>query len=233
MPISLGELGVRGIVLDIEGTTTPVSFVYETLFPYARTQLRPFLRAHAADAVVREALDMLRAERGADDPDGDPATYIESLMDADTKSAGLKLLQGKIWERGYADGGLRGVVFPDVVPAFQRWRDASVELSIYSSGSVLTQCLLFGSTSSGDLTPFIRHYFDTGVGPKRAPASYGAIAKRIGCAAESLLFISDVTAELDAARAAGFQTLLCIRPGNAPQPDTTTETIRTFDEIVA
>ncbi len=48
-----------------------------------------------------------------------------------------------------------------------------------------------------------------------------------------MLFVSDITAELDAARDAGCDVLLCVRPGNAPQTGDTYRVVRTFDEIVA
>ena len=48
----------------------------------------------------------------------------------------------------------------------------------------------------------------------------------------SMLFVSDVTAELTAARGAGLQVLLSIRPGNAAQPGADQfETVTSFDEI--
>jgi enolase-phosphatase E1 len=57
--ISLRERGVRGVVLDIEGTTTPVSFVTDTLFPYADEHLPSYLASHAGQAELEEALDLL------------------------------------------------------------------------------------------------------------------------------------------------------------------------------
>ena len=159
------------------------------------------------------------------------ASYVESLMDRDRKSPGLKLLQGLIWEDGYRAGVLKGEVFADVPPALQRWRDAGVDVAIYSSGSELAQQLIFGSTADGDLTRFISRFFDTAVGAKNAPASYRRIAAELGRAPHRLLFISDVTSELDAAAAAGCAVALCVRPGNRPQPDHAYPTISSFDEI--
>ncbi len=40
--------GFRGVLLDVEGTTSSVSFVYDVLFPYARRELADFLRAAGA-----------------------------------------------------------------------------------------------------------------------------------------------------------------------------------------
>jgi enolase-phosphatase E1 len=226
----LAEADWSGVLLDIEGTTTPIAFVHQTLFPYARERLHAFLSAAVPEAAVLEALGQLRQEHvrdeaaGAGPPDwpvGDRPTavpYLEWLMDRDRKSPGLKALQGLIWERGYQQGELHGQVFEDVPPALRAWHAAGKTIAIYSSGSVLAQRRLFETTAAGDLTTLISGFFDTGVGAKGEPASYGRIAGVLGLAPSQLLFISDVTAELAAARTAGCQVRLSIRPGNPPQP---------------
>jgi enolase-phosphatase E1 len=246
--VALGALGVRGVVLDIEGTTTPISFVYDVLFPYARTHLREFLETHGPTGLLAEVDRQLREEHAADVARGDappplPADvssgnavdlepYVLWLMDRDRKSAGLKLLQGLIWQRGFTDGTLRGELFPDVAPALDRWRSRSIDVAIYSSGSVLAQRLIFGHTPAGDLTPQISQFFDATIGPKRSSDSYRYIASELHLAPNELLFLSDVHAELAAARAAGFKTLLCARPGNPEQPREDEASIETFDEIL-
>jgi enolase-phosphatase E1 len=153
-------------------------------------------------------------------------------MDRDRKSPGLKALQGHIWEDGYREGALTGDVFPDVPTAFRRWRDAGVRVSIYSSGSVLAQRLLFSSTPYGDLTPHIDRFFDTSVGAKVSADSYRRIAEALGLPASRQLFVSDVVAELDAARGAGYRVLLSVRPGNRPQQIAIpVDVVERFDEI--
>jgi enolase-phosphatase E1 len=232
--LSLAALGIRAVVLDVEGTTTSIDFVYRVLFGYARTHLAEFVRRQGDAGPAQVALAQLREEQAADQARGGkpPAPmldYVLWLMDQDRKSPGLKALQGLIWEDGYRAGQLSGDVYPDVPPALSRWHDARIAICIYSSGSVLAQKLLFSSTPAGDLTPLIDRHFDTGVGAKREPASYAAISRAIGIAPEEILFVSDVTQELDAARGAGFQTALCIRgDASAPQPHAI---IRSFDEI--
>jgi enolase-phosphatase E1 len=233
----------RTILLDIEGTTTPIDFVTRVLFPYARERVRDFLSRRGGEA--REDLDRLRAERQADERagqspppwrDGSPAesldsavAYVHWLMDRDRKSTGLKALQGRIWEEGYRSGALRGQVYPDVPRAFARWRAAGREMAIFSSGSVLAQELLFSRTGDGDLTPFLRAYFDTTTGAKREADSYRKIAAALGVLPGSVLFLSDVVEELDAARAAGMATALCVREG--PAPAQAHPVIRTLDEV--
>jgi enolase-phosphatase E1 len=225
--------GIRAILLDIEGTTTPIAFVHEVLFAYARSQVRKFLLEHFGSAELAADLTQLREEHAIDvkqnlqppalvagsrDAEIDSiVAYVNWLIDRDRKSTGLKSLQGKIWKQGYADGTLKAQVFADVPPALERWRRAGLKISIFSSGSALAQQLLFAHTEAGDLTGFISNYFDTTVGPKTEVQSYRRIAAALGLTANAVLFISDVAAELDAASAAGMQTLLCVRPGNQPQ----------------
>jgi enolase-phosphatase E1 len=224
---------LRAIVLDIEGTTTSIAFVYETLFPYARAQLRTFLDTRGGDAGVRRVLEHLRAEQASDpDAPASVAQYVEWAMDRDRKSTALKELQGLIWADGYARGELKGEVFPDVAPALSRWRACGLEVAIFSSGSVLAQQLLFGHSNAGDLTSLIRWHFDTTTGPKTSPDSYARIARALGVSPSGALFISDATPELDAASAAGMQTALAERLGNREAASTTPyRRIRTFDEI--
>jgi enolase-phosphatase E1 len=151
-------------------------------------------------------------------------------MDRDRKSTGLKSLQGKIWEEGYRLGDLQGVVYPDVPPALERWGRQGIDIAIFSSGSVQAQRSLFTSTAAGDLTRFIRAYFDTTTGPKTAPDSYVRIAAALERSPSEVLFLSDIVAELDAALTAGMQTALCVRtPGSTPAAGAH-PVIRAFDD---
>jgi enolase-phosphatase E1 len=222
---------VRAILLDIEGTTTPIAFVHDVLFGYAREHVREFL-AENPDA---EEIALLREEHALDVKEGrNPpplvAEYVEWLIKLDRKSTGLKSLQGKIWRKGYEEGSLKSQVFADVAPAFARWRERGLRIAIFSSGSVLAQQLLFAHTEAGDLTPFIESYFDTKVGKKGDAESYRRIAEAMGFSPRDILFVSDVVVELEAAAEAGMKTLLSIRPGNTPQPQRYIS-ISTFDSI--
>jgi enolase-phosphatase E1 len=236
---------VRAILLDIEGTTTPLDFVYQVLFPYARSHAQEFLKRHSGSPDVRQDLNALHdenledARRGLDPPAlrKDEAAeslvaYVQWLIDRDRKSTPLKSLQGKIWEEGYQSGELRSLVFEDVPPALERWRELQRTVNIFSSGSVLAQKLLFGHTTAGDLTPYLFSYFDTTVGSKTDPGSYQRIASTLQDSTLEMIFISDMSNELDAAKAAGLQTLLCLRPGNRPQPVNTHPSIRSFAEVM-
>jgi enolase-phosphatase E1 len=222
---------LRGILLDIEGTTTPIAFVYDVLFPFVRRHVPQYLK-HLDLTDLKCEYDK-EVRQGTHPPEWSaaPVAYIYWLMDQDRKSTALKNIQGKIWREGYEKGELHGEVFPDVPPALERWQRNDIDVRIFSSGSILAQRLLFSSTAAGDLTTFLRGYFDTTTGPKNDPASYLTIAESFDAPATDIIFISDITRELDAARAAGMQTLLCIRPGNHPQPPHDHRITTTFDAI--
>jgi enolase-phosphatase E1 len=222
---------VRGILLDIEGTTTPIAFVHDVLFPFARRNAGRYVKHADLTDLKRDHDEDVRQGRNPPPWSREPVAYIDWLMDQDRKSTALKNIQGKIWLEGYESGELHGEVFQDVPPAFERWRRNKIDVWIFSSGSILAQRLLFSSTAAGDLTKLINGYFDTTTGPKNDPSSYSRIAHSIGIAAPDILFISDVTRELDAARSTGMQTLLCVRPGNHPQPPNDHATITTFTGI--
>ncbi len=217
---------VRGVLLDVEGTTSAVAYVYDVMFPYARQRMEDYIREHwgekplisAADQVARDAgYASSQAWQTASGEDAQRLVLDEALrlMDADVKATGLKQLQGLVWQAGFESGALRAHVFADVPPALAAWRAAGVDVRIYSSGSVHAQRLFFGHSEAGDLLPLISGHYDTTTGPKREPESYRRIATDWGLPAPSVLFLSDVVAELEAARSAGMQTALVVRPSNA------------------
>jgi enolase-phosphatase E1 len=236
------------ILLDIEGTTTPIAFVTQTLFPYARAHMRSYLNRHGRSPQYTALIEAFRDEHAADEQAGQPVlpwldaagdaresvqAYAEWLMDRDRKSPALKELQGYIWEEGYERGELVGQVFEDVPRAFARWRRENVRLGIFSSGAVMAQRRLFRCSSAGDLSPFLHWYFDTHAGAKQDPASYRRIAEEVGELPPDILFVSDVAAELNAARDAGLGTVMTVRPGNLPQPPHDHRVVTSFDEITA
>lgn len=191
------------VLLDIEGTTSSISFVLDELFPYARTHLRDYVAANS------EAVAPILAQVPGEDP---VATLLE-WIDEDRKATPLKALQGMIWATGYAEGSLKGHVYPDTPAALRRWQAAGIAVHFYSSGSIAAQKLLFRHSIAGDLTPLVAGYFDTTSGPKREASSYTAIAAALGLAPATILFVSDIQAEIDAARAAGLEALLIAREG--------------------
>jgi enolase-phosphatase E1 len=209
------------ILTDIEGTTSSISFVKDVLFPYARAKLPAFVREHGQEPEVRRWLDAVAVEIAASACQD--AVIVETLqgwIDADRKHTALKALQGMVWQAGYRDGDFTAPLYPDVAPALRAWHAAGHPLAVYSSGSVPAQRLLFAHTDAGDLAPLFSGFFDTEMGGKRDAASYRAIATKLARQPGDILFLSDVVAELDAAREAGLRTVLLDRRDDYPQPRT-------------
>ncbi len=202
---------IKAIVTDIEGTTSSLSFVKDVLFPYARAHLRAFVNTHRHDPAVRRLLDDTRTIAGGDLSDDEVIDQLLRWIDEDKKVTPLKALQGMIWEDGYRQGRFRGHVYEDAVRGLQRWREAGLNLYVFSSGSVHAQKLLFAHTDFGDLTPWFSGYFDTNTGTKREPTAYATIARDIGLPPGEILYLSDIREELDAARQAGLHTTWLVR----------------------
>jgi len=232
--------GGRGIVLDVEGTTSSISFVYDVLFAFARKHVADFLVQNRLDPVVQAAAVSLAAETGAADatladPEGTTRLALAAidLMNRDVKSTPLKTLQGLIWRSGFESGELVSHVFDDVPETLAQWADSGLDVRIYSSGSIDAQKLFFSHTGAGNLTPHLRGHYDTTTGPKREAASYRAIAADMEMEPREILFVSDVGEELDAARQAGMATALALRPGNRePGGLLEHESLVSFTEIV-
>ena len=245
MPLPFDFAAIRLILLDIEGTTTPIDFAFKTLFPFASEHVEEFLREHSAENEVKQLVAELRSTWSGAASAGAPvwiestpeeklasaAAYVRWLIARDSKITPLKTLQGKIWEQGFRNGALKGEVYPDVAPAFARWRSQGKRIAIFSSGSVLAQKLLFAHSTAGDLSSYLESHFDTTTGPKREAASYKKIAAALGLRTPDVLFISDVEAELDAARQGGMRTLHSERPGIQRLAHAEHLAVRSFDEI--
>ncbi|KAG2173846.1 hypothetical protein INT43_005266 [Umbelopsis isabellina] len=224
------------VILDIEGTTTPITFVKDVLFPYVTSGLYKFLTDTWGATELKQHVELLRqqaeldAEAGmkqavliphethsnADQVKAAIQQSIEWQMREDRKIGPLKSFQGYMWKSGYETGELQGQVYDDVVPALDRWKADGCKIYIYSSGSVPAQKLLFGHSEKGDLLPYFSGHFDTSIGSKIESSSYNAIARAISIQPSEILFVSDNVKEIIAAEEAGFQTVISDRPGNAP-----------------
>lgn len=237
---------ISHLLLDIEGTTCPVSFVTGTLFPFAREQMGAFLeRNHRQDRVrklveeVEEAWKAdphpeavaLQAEAPEESVPWRVLPYLHWLIAHDRKLTALKELQGLVWEQGYASGSLVAPLFSDVSAALRRCRKEGMVLAVYSSGSVKAQQLLYGHSGGGDLGGLFSHWFDTHCGPKQNSASYTAIAAAMGVEPAGVLFISDSLAELEAAVGAGMKVLFSLREGNPQSEPGRFRSINTFDGL--
>jgi enolase-phosphatase E1 len=222
---------IEAVVTDIEGTTSSISFVHEVLFPYAARMLPYYVRLHADEPEVAGILDEVRAVANEAGADTERVTEIMlRWIEEDRKVTPLKALQGMIWEHGYTSGDFTGHIYPDAVRRMAAWHEGGKRLYVYSSGSVQAQQLLFGYSDAGDLRELFSGYFDTRIGQKREVDSYRAIAEQIGLPAESILFLSDVVEELDAATMAGMHTMQLVRePG---MPTGSHAVARNFEEII-
>ncbi len=245
---------VRGILLDIEGTTSSISFVHDVMFPYVLERLETFLKDHWQREDVQAACQQVAVDAGhtsldswrereyphTPEADNDQVALelvsheVRRLMAGDVKATGLKALQGLIWEGGFRSGELRSHAYPDVLPAIRQWRKAGIDVRIYSSGSIAAQKLFFGHVAGeGDCLALFTGHYDTTIGGKKEAGSYQRIAVNWGLSPQSILFISDIAGELEAASAAGLQTRASLRPGNAALPaDFSIATIRSFADIV-
>ena len=224
------------VVLDIEGTTGAAGYVHGELYDYARPRLGPWIDAHRDDPDVATAVAQTKADAGLPEDAGSHAVVaaLHSWMNDDVKATPLKTLQGQIWAAGYAAGELSSHFFDDVVPQLRAWHGRGVHLAVFSSGSVASQVPWFRHAPAGDLTPLIDAYFDTvSAGPKREAPSYDAIAAALGRAPGELLFLSDLPAELHAARAAGWQVVGVRRAGepNADADFGDLTVVASFDEL--
>ena len=210
---------VKAIVTDIEGTTSSIAFVRDVLFPHARTALPGFIeRNHHRDDVALW-LHRVAVEAGVDDNDLDTIIAIlTGWIDEDRKHTALKALQGMIWVDGYRQGIYSAPVYADAVAALEAWHARNIPIYVYSSGSVAAQKLFFGNSEHGDLLPLFSGHFDTELGGKRSADSYRNIAAAIGVPPAEILFLSDIVEELDAAREAGWQTVLVDRSEDCPEP---------------
>ena len=237
------------VLLDIEGTTCPVNFVTETLFPYAKRNLQIFLQENAhVDEIrklIHEAWDEWEQDRHPesdamrsasigerDDNNHESITqYLSLLIEIDRKSTALKDLQGKIWKEGYERGEIKTALFPETVSTLRRWQQQGKKLAVYSSGSVSAQKLLYQYTPKGDIRSWFCGWFDTHTGHKKEEVSYRLIAEKLGVPCTDILFISDNQAECDAAEAAGCRTLYSLRPGNPEQDPGSHPTITSLSDV--
>jgi enolase-phosphatase E1 len=218
---------IEAVLIDIEGTVTPISAVRDVLFPYARTRLQTFVEAHAGDPAVAGVLAQTREL----EPEADPVASLLRWSDLDQKVTPLKTIQGLIWRDGYAAGDLVAQFYPDAPESLTFWKREGLPLYVYSSGSEEAQRGIFGHSQMGDLTGLFSGFFDTRIGPKREAASYIAIRATVGLPAGLILFLSDVEAELDAAATAGFRTCQIVREEDGTVPSTRHPTATTLHEV--
>lgn len=226
---------ISHLLLDIEGTTCPITFVSNVLFPYAQKQLKTYIDTNINDeAVSRLIKDAWEEWRLDPDPKSQELLqnnnteakdhnhvaihdYLQHLIAVDRKSTALKDLQGRIWKQGYTSGSIQSELYPETLAALQNWTSAGYTLAVYSSGSVAAQQLLYQYTAEGDVRHLFSGWFDTRTGPKKEIHSYQSIASELKTPPRNIAFISDNKAECDAAEQAGMHTIFSLREGNPDQ----------------
>ena len=238
-------MDIKAVICDIEGTTTSISFVKETLFTYAYDNCEKFLIDNFNEQEIQSIVENLCAEAindkneiaKSDDVNEyahNVTCYVQQLINQDRKVSSLKVLQGKIWKYAFECKLVTGHLFEDVLRNFEKWTANGIKIYIYSSGSVEAQKLLFKYSTSGDLSSYITDYFDTKVGHKQEPKSYENILNQINFEGNNVLFLSDIPNELFAAKHAGIQTLLLRRPNNyeiSEDDKSRLSIVDNFDEI--
>ena len=222
---------IKCVLMDIEGTTTSVSFVYDVLFPYFLTNVDKLLFNDSDEVIAAfdEVKELVKNESGLELLSRqDCINQLVLWCKEDRKVTPLKFLQGVIWEEGYLAGTLVSHVYDDVPHSLKEWYDNKIELAIFSSGSVEAQKLIFKFANQGDLSNYLSAYFDTVTGPKRETNTYKIIADQLQFPASSILFLSDIREELMAADEVGMQTIQLVRPGTKSNWEITAEN---FTEI--
>jgi len=238
------HLIARGILLDIEGTTSSISFVHDVMFPFVRERLVEFLATNFPRSDVSDACEQIARDAGKSSlVEWSKATgklvqqlvigEVRRLMDGDVKATGLKALQGLIWADGFHEGKLRAHVYPDVIEQIKRWRQSGLDVRIYSSGSIAAQKLFFGHIDGlGNCLDLFTGNYDTTIGSKREATSYQRVAADWGLQPDEIIFVSDVAGELMAATEAGLQAVASVRPGNAPlDPELPHVRVTSFDQL--
>lgn len=223
---------IRGILLDIEGTTSSISFVYDEMFPFVRKSIDSFLQSNWNEESVQTCLPLLAndlefesvkawfGDANVEEQQAKVRDSVVGLMDADVKATGLKQLQGVIWKDGFHSGELVAHIYDDVAPTIKSWNEAGIDVRIYSSGSIAAQKLFFGHCIAGNLLDKFKGHYDTTIGGKKDAGSYSKIANEFGLPPDNIMFVSDVAEELDAASSVGMQVALSVRPGNKPVENT-------------
>lgn len=227
--------GVDVIVVDIEGTTSASGYIFDVMFPYSRQEMPHWVELHRDTELLadlkQQTAHMLSVEALTD------AEFVRTMqqwIDEDRKASPLKTAQGLIWEEGFDSGLLESHVFDEVPGALRAWKQAGFALYVYSSGSVAAQISWFANAPQGSLSDVFSGNFDTvNAGSKREATSYEIIAQKVSAQPDRILFLSDVEAELIAAKAAGWHVVGVVREGEPEheRQDAEIAWINSFDQV--
>ncbi len=223
---------MKSFLIDIEGTTAPISFVHEILFPFARQRMTDFIESYEFNihefTEIKQEFEKDMTSANSDFLKIFPkliplnkkeiSAYLCYLIDVDRKFGPLKIIQGKIWKEGYEQGLIRSTLFPDIPEFLKKSKDLNIPCYVYSSGSIEAQILIYKYSNFGDLTNFFTNYFDTTMGGKREFQSYLNIAHHLNADVSDFVFFTDILEEANAAKKAGMTSIILNRPGNSEQP---------------
>ncbi len=221
------------ILMDIEGTTSSISFVKDVLFPYFLLNIDDINKLSNIKEVKYAFGQVLRIVKREENRDittsEDVILQLKKWCGQDLKITPLKTLQGILWQKGYQNGELLGHVYDDVPEMLENWNFLGKKMGIFSSGSVNAQKLLFSHSVKGNLSTYFSNYFDTNIGSKRDSDTYSLITKKLALPQNRILFLSDVIEELAAADKAGMKTIQITREGNL---QAWPQSVSDFSEII-
>ncbi len=123
---------IDSILTDIEGTTSSLSFVRDVLFPYSRTHLPAFIKAHAQDPLIQKELEAINQLKGAVLSQEEAIDQLLTWIEQDQKVTPLKALQGLIWEAGYEQGDFHGHLYEDAARMLKVWASQGIKLYVFS-----------------------------------------------------------------------------------------------------
>ncbi|WP_069164335.1 acireductone synthase [Nocardia altamirensis] len=221
----------EAVLLDIEGTVSPVAAIRDSLYPYARARLAEWIRRPEPE--IGRIVDTLRLAMGDVHADAAAVTgRLEQWADLEIRAEPLRALQGLIWLDGFASGALTAQFYADVPPALANWAQAGVQVYVFSAESELVQQIWFANSQFGDLSGGLSGHFDsTAEGEVDDPLSYRLIAKVIGVSPERIRFVSGAVEKLDAAAAAGLRTVGVSRVEDGSPEVGTHPRVASFSEI--
>lgn len=214
----------QAIVLAFEGVLAPADVLAATLEPRAREELGPFLEQRADDPLVKRTLADLRAYAGRDLDDAELRVRIDSWMRAGQDISPLRQLQGLIWTEVLEQGGLRPELDADTVAALNRLVDAGIALYSFGATPVTTQREWLRRGPDRNFEARLAGYFDTRLGGRRDPGSFGHVAAETGLRPEQVLVLSADGRQLDAAHQGRLRTARLVSETGVPDEPAKSET---------
>ena len=223
---------VKAILIDIEGTVSPISFVKDVLFPYSEEKMEKFIKENKDKHEIKNILQQVQEIEGKEMDIDEIIQTLKRWIKEDRKIAPLKDIQGFIWKEGFESGQIKAPLYEDAYRKMKEWKEKGYKLYIYSSGSVQAQKLFFSHTDKGNILNWFSGHFDTKIGNKKETQSYRKIAQEIGLKPEEILFLSDNPDEIKAAAQAGMKVYRLVRPQDTEYIENFEyPQIKSFDEV--